>query len=105
METVFINTENNKTSEPQKFRLNLTGKLNLKKSNKNVALANLSTYYIWKKIKSEYNNNRFKISAPTWNDTFDLPAGSYSIADIQDFFQFIVKKFITIQLKTQSLSQ
>ena len=92
METVFINTENNKTSEPHKFRLNLTGKLNLKNPYKNVTLVNLSTYYICKKIKSEYNNNRFKISALTWNDTFDLPDGSYSIADIEDFFQFIVKK-------------
>ena len=55
-------------------------------------LANLSIYYTWKNIKSEYNNNKFKISAPTWNDTFDLPDGSYSIADIQDCFEFIIKK-------------
>ena len=57
-----------------------------------MALANLSIYYTWKNIKSEYNNNKFKISAPTCNDTFDLPAGSYSIADIQDYFEFIIKK-------------
>ena len=51
-----------------------------------MALANLSIYYTWKNIKSKYNNNKFKISAPTWNNTFDLhlPNGSYSIADIQD---------------------
>ena len=57
-----------------------------------MALANLSIYYTWKNIKSEYNNNIFKISAPSWNDTFDLPDGSYSIADIQDYFEFIIKK-------------
>ena len=57
-----------------------------------MALANLSIYYTWKNIKSEQKNNKFKISAPTWNDTFDLPNGSYSIADIQDYFEFIIKK-------------
>ena len=92
METIFKNTENSKTNEPHRFRLDLTDKLNLKNSNKNMALANLSIYYTWKNIKSEYNNNKFKISAPTWNDTFDLPDGSYSIADIQDYFEFIIKK-------------
>ena len=56
-----------------------------------MALANLSIYYTWKIIKSKYNNNRFKISAPTWNDTFYLPDGSYSTADIQDYFEFIIK--------------
>ena len=67
-----MNTENNKTSELHKFKLDLTGKLNLKDPKKNMGLANLSIYYTWKNIKSEYNNNKFKISAPTWNDTFDL---------------------------------
>ena len=57
-----------------------------------MALANLSTYYTWKNIKSEYSNNKFKISVPTWNDTFDFPDGSYSIADIQNYFEFIIKK-------------
>ena len=61
-----------------------------------MALANLSIYYTWKNIKSEYNNNKFKISAPTWNETFDLPDGSYSIADIQDYFEFIIKKHETL---------
>ena len=59
-------------------------------------LANLNIYYTWKNIKSEYNNNKFKISAPTSNDTFDLPDGSYSIADIQDYFEFIIKKHKTL---------
>ena len=61
-----------------------------------MALANLSVYYTWKNIKSEYNNNKFKISAPTWNETFDLPDGSYSIADIQDYSEFIIKKHETL---------
>ena len=78
-----MNTENSKTSEPHRFKLDLTDKLNLKNPNKNMALANLSIYYTWKNIKSEYNNNKFKISAPTWNDTFDLPDGCYSITDIK----------------------
>ena len=55
-------------------------------------MVNLSIYYTWKNIKSAYNNNKFKISAPTWNDEFDLPDGLYSIADIQDYFEFIIKK-------------
>ena len=61
-----------------------------------MALVNLSIYYIWKNIKSEYNNNKFKISAPTWNETFDLPNGSYSISDFQDYFEFIIKKYETL---------
>ena len=96
METTFINTENIKTSEPHRFKLDLTDKLNLKNPNKNMALANLSIYYTWKNIKSEYKNNKFKISAPTWNDTFDLRDGSYSISDIQDYFEFIIKKHETL---------
>ena len=86
-----MNTKNSKTSETHRFKLDLTDKFNLKNPNKKMALANLSIYYTWKKMKSKYNNNKFKISAPTWNDTFDLPDGSYFIADIQDYFEFIVK--------------
>ena len=97
MQTIFMNTENSKTNEPHRFKLNLTDKFNLKNPKKNMALANLSIYYTWKNIKSEHNNNRFKISAPTWNDTFNLPDGSYSIADIQDYFEFIVKKHETFE--------
>ena len=91
-----MNTENSKTNEPHRFKLDLTDKLNLKNPNKNMALANLSIYYTWKNIKSKYNNNKFKISDPTWNDTFDLPDGSYSISDIQDYFEFIIKKHETL---------
>ena len=76
--------------------MDLTDKLNLKNPNKNMALANLSIYYTWKNIKSEYNNNKFKISALDWNDTFDLPDDSYSIVDIQDYFEFIIKRHETL---------
>ena len=61
-----------------------------------MTLANLSIYYTWKNIKSTYNNNKFKIFAPTQNETFDLPNSSYSIADIQDYFEFIIKKHETL---------
>ena len=96
METILINTKNSKTNEPHRFRLSLADKLNLNNPNKNMALANLSIYYTWKNIKSAYNNNIFKISAPTLNGEFDLPDGSYSIADIQDYFEFIIKKHKTL---------
>ena len=81
-----MNTENSKTNEAHRFNLDFIDKLNLKNPNKNMALANLTLYYIWKNIKWKYNNNKFKISAPTWNDIFDLPDGSYPISDIQDYF-------------------
>ena len=63
-------------------------------------MLNLSIYYTWKNIKSEYNNNKFKISAPTWDDTVDLLDGSYSISDIQDYFEFIIKKHETLTKNT-----
>ena len=71
--------------------LNLTNKIDLR-SEKTVALSNFSIYYTWKNIKSSYNNNKFKISAPTWNEEFKLPDGSYSTSDIQDYFEYILKK-------------
>ena len=76
--------------------MDLTGKLSLKNPKKNIALVNLSIYYTWENIKSEYKNNEFKISALTWNETFDLPDGSYSIDDIQDYFEIIIKKNETL---------
>ena len=91
-----MSTENSKNNEPHKFRLKLADKLNFKDPNKNMALANLSVYYTWKNIKSAYSNNKFKISTPTWNDEFDLPDRSYSISDIQDYFEYIIKKHETI---------
>ena len=59
-----MNTENSKESETHRFKLDVTDKLNLKNPNKNMALANLNIYCTWKNIKSEFNNNKFKISAP-----------------------------------------
>ena len=94
MKTFFINTKNSKTSEPHRLKCNLINKLDLKNPNK--ALANLSIYYTWKNVKLTYNNNKFKISAPTWNDTFDLPDGSYNISEIQDYIEYIIKKHETI---------
>ena len=96
METIFLNTLNSKTNESNKFMYQFNDKLNLKNPNKNMALANLSIYYFWKNIKSEFNNNKFKISTPTWNDTFDLPDESYSVSDIKDYFEYIIKKHETI---------
>ena len=78
-----MNTANIKTKHSNKFVYNFTDKLNLKNPNKNIALANLSIYYAWKNVKLDYNINKFKISAPTWNDTFDVPDGSYSITALQ----------------------
>ena len=86
-----MNNENGKTNEPHKFRLTLADKLNLKDPNKNMALANLSIYYIRKSIKSAYNNNKFKVFTPTWNDEFDLSNRSYSVSDIQDFLHILLK--------------
>ena len=91
-----MNTSNSKKNESNKFMYQFTDKLNLKNPNKNMALANLSIFYTWKNIKSEYNNNKFKISAPTSNDEFNLPDGSYSVSDIHDYFEYIIKKHETI---------
>ena len=96
METLFMNTANSKTNEPHTFKLDLADKLNLKNPKKNIALVNLSIYYTWENIKTEYSNNEFKIFAPTSSETFDLPDSSYAIDDIQDYFEFIIKKHETL---------
>ena len=77
-----MNTANIKTKHSNKFVYNFIDRL--------------SIYYTWKIIKSDYNNNKFKISAPTWNDTFDVPDGSYSIAALQNYFDYIIKKHETL---------
>ena len=69
-----------------------TNKLDLEIGKKIIALSNLSIYYTWRSIKNSYNNNKFKISVPTWNDKFELPDGSYSVSDTQDYFKYILKK-------------
>ena len=92
MDTIFINSENSRTLNPHILTLKLTNKLDLRIGEKVIALSNLSIYYTWKNTKSIYNNNKFKISAPAWNDEFELPDGSYSVSDIQDYFEYILKK-------------
>ena len=77
MDTIFINSENSRTSEYHVLLLKLIDKLDLTRGQKSVALSNLSIYYTWRNIKSSYNNNKFKISAPTWSNEFELPDGSY----------------------------
>ena len=91
MDTIFMNSENSKISEYHVLVLKLTDKLDLRRGQKTVALSNLSIYYTWKNIKSSYNNNKFKISARTWNEEFELPDGSYSISDIQNYFEYVLK--------------
>ena len=86
-----MNSENNGTSENHVLVLGLTDKLDLRRGQKNVALSNLSIYYTWKNVKGSYNNNKFKISAPIWSEEFELPDGSHSISDIQDYFEYILK--------------
>ena len=100
MDTIFMNSENSKTSDPHSLFLNLSDKINLKRSDKYVALSNLSIYYTWKNIKRSYKNTKLKISAPTWNEEFELPDGSYSVSDIQYYFKYILKKYGTITDKT-----
>ena len=92
MDTIFMNSENRKTSEPHVLILKLTYKLDWRRGEKIIALSNLSIYYTWKNIKNSYSNNKFKISAPTWNGKFELPDGSYSVLNIQDHFEYILKK-------------
>ena len=89
MDTIFMNSENSKTSRPHVLKLKLISKLDLRLGEKVIALSNLSIYYTWRNIKSSYINNKFKISAPTWNDEFELPDGSYAVSNIQDYFKYI----------------
>ena len=74
-----MNSENSRTSEYHVLVLKLAEKSDLRRKT-------------WKNIKSSCNNNKFKIFAPTWGDEFELPDGSYSISDIQDYFEYILKK-------------
>ena len=92
MDTIFINSQNSKTFWNKHLILKLTDKLDLRRGEKIIALSNLSIYYTRENIKSSYNNNKCKISAPTWNDKFELPDGSYSVSNIQDYFEYILKK-------------
>ena len=96
METFFMNTKNSKNNESHKFKYDLIDKLDLRNPNKNMELANLSIYYTRKNVKSIFKINKFKISAPTWSQKFDWPDGSYNIPEIQDYFEYLIKKNETI---------
>ena len=87
-----MSSENSKTSKQHVLILKLTNKLDLRICEKIIALSSLSIYYTWTNMKNSYSNNKFKISAPTWNDKFELPDESYSVSDIQDYFEYILKK-------------
>ena len=92
MDTIFMNSENSRTPKLHILLLKLTNKLDLRMGRKVISLSNLSIYYTWKNIKSSNNNNKFKMSAPTWNDEFELPDGFYSVSDIKGYFEYLLKK-------------
>ena len=95
MDTIFINSENSKTSDPHGLILNLSDKINLKIiKDKYVPLSNLNIFYTLKKIKKSYKKTN--LSAPTWREKFELPDGSYFVSDIQDYFEYIIKKHETV---------
>ena len=96
MDTKFMNSGNSKTSDYHRLLFNLSDKIELKWSDRYVALLNLSIYYKWENIKKSYKDNKFKISAPTWNEKFELPDESYSVSDIQNYFEHIIKKHETL---------
>ena len=87
-----MNSKNSQTSKPHVLILKFSDKLDLRRSENRIALSNLSIYYTWKNIKISCNDTKFKISASTWNDKFELPDGSYSVSNIQDYFEYILKK-------------
>ena len=91
-----MNKENSKTNEPHKFILNLSQRLDLRSSNKHVALQSLSTYYTWENMRKQYNNNKLKIIALKWKDEFELPDGSYSVSAIQNYMEYVIKKHETL---------
>ena len=91
-----MNTEKGKTNEAHKIVLNLSPKLEIRNTNKHAALQNLPIHYIWKNIRKQYKKNKRKIIAPTWNDEFKLPGGSYSVSDILDYIEFIIKTHETL---------
>ena len=90
MEKIFMNTEKSKTNEPHQFILNLSQRVDLRSSNKHVVLQNLSIYQTRKKIRKQYKNN--KLNSSKWNDEFQLPDSSYSVSDVQDYIEYIIKK-------------
>ena len=100
MDTIFMNSENSRTSEYHALTLKLTDKLDLRTGQKTVDLSNLSVYYTWKNIKSSYNNNKIKISAPTWNEKFGLPSVRIYINKIENRITFKIKNGYYLELLT-----
>ena len=96
-----MNSKISGTSDPHRLLLNLSDKRNSKRSNEYVASSKRSIYYTWKNIKKSCKNNKFKISAPTWNKELKLPDGSYSVSDIQDYFVGILKNMEKILIILQ----
>ena len=92
MDTLFVSSKNSKKSNPHRLLLNLSDKINPNRSDKYVALSNLSIYHTWKNMKMLYRNNKFKMSAARCKEKFELPDGSYSVSDIQDYFEYIIIK-------------
>ena len=88
MNIIVMNSGNSKTTDPHRLLLNLLNEINLKRKDKYVALSNL---LYMKKYKKVIQNNKFKISAPTWNEEFELRNGSYTVPEIQYFFGYIIK--------------
>ena len=101
MDTIFMNSENSKTSKLHVLILKLTNKLHLRIGDKTIALSNLNIYYTWSNIKNSRNNNKFKISAPMWKEKFELPDGLYSVSDIQEYFEYILKNMEKILINHQ----
>ena len=92
MDTIFLNSENSTKSDPHKLLIYLSDKINVKRSDKYVALSTLSMRYIWENMRMSYKNKKFKISAPTRNEKFELPEGSNPVSEIQVYFECIIKK-------------
>ena len=88
MDTIFINSKTREKSDPHRLLLNVTDKIDIRRNEKYIALSNLSIYYTCKNIKKSFKNNKFKMSALTWNEEFELPDGSYSISNIQDYVKY-----------------
>ena len=91
MDTIFMKSEKSKTLDRKKLLLNLTGKIDLRKKGKYVALSNLSIYYTWNNVKTSYKIKKIKIPALTWNEEFELPDRSYSVSNIEGYFEYILK--------------
>ena len=88
-----MNSDDSKSSDSHRLLLNVSDKMNLKRSDKYLALSNFSIYYTkYKNFEKPEKNNKFKILAPKWKEQFELPDGSYSVSDIQDLFRYILKK-------------